>query len=422
LSLIEAIGAREILDSRGNPTIEVEIALDDGSFGRAAVPSGASTGAFEAHESRDGGDRYLGKGVTKAVEAVDELDERLVDFDAVDQRLVDSAMIEIDGTENKSRLGANAILGVSLATARAAAESCDLPLYKYLGGPNAHVLPVPLMNIINGGAHADTGVDIQEFMIAPVGAESFRHALQMGAEVYHNLKKLFNSKGLSTGLGDEGGFAPELENNRAALDIILEAITASGYKPGEDVALALDVASTEFYENGKYNFEGKARTASEMAEYYASLANDYPLVSIEDPLAEEDWAGWTELTAALGEKVQLVGDDLYVTNPKRLQTGIDQKAGNSILVKVNQIGTLTETLDAVELAHRHGMSSIISHRSGETEDTFIADLAVATNSGQIKTGAPARSERVAKYNRLLRIEEELADAAVYAGKSAFPRG
>lgn len=422
MSLIEAIGAREILDSRGNPTVEVEIALDDGSFGRAAVPSGASTGAFEAHESRDGGDRYLGKGVTKAVEAVDELDERLVDFDAVDQRLVDSAMIEIDGTENKARLGANAILGVSLATARAAAESCDLPLYKYLGGPNAHVLPVPLMNIINGGAHADTGVDIQEFMIAPVGAESFRHALQMGVEVYHNLKKLLNSKGLSTGLGDEGGFAPELENNRAALDIILEAITAAGYKPGEDVALALDVASTEFYENGKYNFEGKARSASEMAEYYSALASDYPLVSIEDPLAEEDWAGWTELTAALGEKIQLVGDDLYVTNPKRLQMGIDQKAGNSILVKVNQIGTLTETLDAVELAHRHGMSSIISHRSGETEDTFIADLAVATNSGQIKTGAPARSERVAKYNRLLRIEEELADAAVYAGKSAFTRG
>ena len=422
MSLIEAIGAREILDSRGNPTVEVEIALDDGSFGRAAVPSGASTGAFEAHESRDGGDRYLGKGVTKAVEAVDELDERLVDFDAVDQRLVDSAMIEIDGTENKARLGANAILGVSLATARAAAESCDLPLYKYLGGPNAHVLPVPLMNIINGGAHADTGVDIQEFMIAPVGAESFRHALQMGVEVYHNLKKLLNSKGLSTGLGDEGGFAPELENNRAALDIILEAITAAGYKPGEDVALALDVASTEFYENGKYNFEGKARSASEMAQYYSALANDYPLVSIEDPLAEEDWAGWTELTAALGEKIQLVGDDLYVTNPKRLQMGIDQKAGNSILVKVNQIGTLTETLDAVELAHRHGMSSIISHRSGETEDTFIADLAVATNSGQIKTGAPARSERVAKYNRLLRIEEELADAAVYAGKSAFIRG
>ena len=422
MSLIEAVGAREILDSRGNPTVEVEIALDDGSFGRAAVPSGASTGAFEAHESRDGGDRYLGKGVTKAVEAVEELDERLVDFDAVDQRLVDAAMIEIDGTENKSRLGANAILGVSLANSRAAAESCDLPLYKYLGGPNAHVLPVPLMNIINGGAHADTGVDIQEFMIAPVGAESFRHALQMGAEVYHNLKKLLNSKGLSTGLGDEGGFAPELDNNRAALDVILEAISAAGYKAGQDVSLALDVASTEFFENGKYNFEGKARSASEMATYYSELAGDYPLVSIEDPLAEEDWAGWTELTAALGEKIQLVGDDLYVTNPKRLQMGIDQKAGNSILVKVNQIGTLTETLDAVELAHRHGMTSIISHRSGETEDTFIADLAVATNSGQIKTGAPARSERVAKYNRLLRIEEELADAAVYAGESAFSRG
>ena len=422
MSLIEAIGAREILDSRGNPTIEVEIALNDQSYGTAAVPSGASTGAFEAHESRDGGDRYMGKGVTKAVEAVEELDERLLDFDAVDQRLVDAAMIEIDGTENKARLGANAILGVSLATARAASESCDLPLYKYLGGPNAHVLPVPLMNIINGGAHADTGVDIQEFMIAPVGAESFRHALQMGAEVYHNLKKILDPKGLSTCLGDEGGFAPELENNRAALDIILEAITAAGYKAGEDVALALDVASTEFFENGKYNFEGKARTASEMAEYYASLANDYPLVSIEDPLAEEDWAGWTELTASIGGKIQLVGDDLYVTNPKRLQMGIDQKAGNSILVKVNQIGTLTETLDAVELAHRHGMSSIISHRSGETEDTFIADLAVATNSGQIKTGAPARSERVAKYNRLLRIEEELADAASYAGWAAFRRG
>ena len=422
MSLIEAIGAREILDSRGNPTVEVEVALDDGSFGRAAVPSGASTGAFEAHESRDGGDRYLGKGVTKAVEAVDELDERLVDFDAVDQRLIDSAMIEIDGTENKARLGANAILGVSLATARAASESCDLPLYRYLGGPNAHVLPVPLMNIINGGAHADTGVDIQEFMIAPVGAESFRHALQMGAEVYHNLKEILKDKGLSTGLGDEGGFAPELENNRAALDIILEAISTSGYKPGEDIALALDVASTEFFENDKYNFEGKARTATEMSEYYSSLANDYPLVSIEDPLAEDDWSGWAELTASLGGKIQLVGDDLYVTNPKRLQMGIDQKAGNSILVKVNQIGTLTETLDSVELAHRHGMSSIISHRSGETEDTFIADLAVATNSGQIKTGAPARSERVAKYNRLLRIEEELADAASYAGWGAFGRG
>ncbi len=422
MSLIEAIGAREILDSRGNPTIEVEIALDDQSYGTAAVPSGASTGAFEAHESRDGGDRYMGKGVTKAVEAVEELDERLLDFDAVDQRLVDAAMIEIDGTENKSRLGANAILGVSLACARAAADSCDLPLYKYLGGPNAHVLPVPLMNIINGGAHADTGVDIQEFMIAPVGAESFRHALQMGAEVYHNLKKLLNEKGLSTGLGDEGGFAPELENNRAALDIILEAIKKAGYKPGEDIALALDVASSEFYENGKYNFEGSQRSAADMTSYYAELAKDYPLVSIEDALDEEDWEGWTALTAELGSKIQLVGDDLYVTNPKRLQKGIDTGAGNSILVKVNQIGTLTETLDAVELAHKNGMTSIISHRSGETEDTFIADLAVATNSGQIKTGAPARSERVAKYNRLLRIEEELADAAVYAGHSAFRLG
>jgi len=422
LSLIEAIGAREILDSRGNPTIEVEIALDDQSYGTAAVPSGASTGAFEAHESRDGGDRYMGKGVTKAVEAVEELDSRLLDFDAVDQRLVDAAMIEIDGTENKSRLGANAILGVSLACARAAADSCDLPLYKYLGGPNAHVLPVPLMNIINGGAHADTGVDIQEFMIAPVGAESFRHALQMGAEVYHNLKKLLNEKGLSTGLGDEGGFAPELEHNRAVLDIILEAIQKAGYKPGQDIALALDVASSEFYENGKYNFEGSQKSAAEMTSYYAEIAKDYPLVSIEDALDEEDWEGWTALTSELGSKIQLVGDDLYVTNPKRLQKGIDNGAGNSILVKVNQIGTLTETLDAVELAHKNGMTSIISHRSGETEDTFIADLAVATNSGQIKTGAPARSERVAKYNRLLRIEEELADAAVYAGHSAFRLG
>ena len=422
MSLIEAIGAREILDSRGNPTIEVEIALNDQSYGTAAVPSGASTGAFEAHESRDGGDRYMGKGVTKAVEAVEELDERLLDFDAVDQRLVDAAMIEIDGTENKSRLGANAVLGVSLACARAAADSCDLPLYKYLGGPNAHVLPVPLMNIINGGAHADTGVDIQEFMIAPVGAESFRHALQMGAEVYHNLKKLLNEKGLSTGLGDEGGFAPELENNRAALDIILEAIQKAGYKPGEDIALALDVASSEFYENGKYNFEGSQKSAADMTSYYAELAKDYPLVSIEDALDEEDWEGWSALTSELGSKIQLVGDDLYVTNPKRLQKGIDTGAGNSILVKVNQIGTLTETLDAVQLAHKNGMSSIISHRSGETEDTFIADLAVATNSGQIKTGAPARSERVAKYNRLLRIEDELADAAVYAGHSAFRIG
>lgn len=423
MSLIEAIGAREILDSRGNPTIEVEVVLDDGGFGRAAVPSGASTGAFEAHESRDNDkDRYLGKGVTKAVAAViDELDTKLVDFDGVDQRLVDLAMIELDGTENKSRLGANAILGVSLAVARAGADSCDLPLYKYLGGPNAHTLPVPLMNIINGGAHADTGVDIQEFMIVPLGASTFSEALQWGVEVYHSLKKLLSEKGLSTGLGDEGGFAPELENNAAALDLILEAITASGFQPGRDIALALDVASTEFFENGSYQFEGSAKTAAEMIEYYRNLVDNYPLVSIEDPLAEDDWEGWTKMTAELGDRVQLVGDDLYVTNPKRLQMGIELLAGNSILVKVNQIGTLTETLDAVSLAQSNNMKAIISHRSGETEDTFIADLAVATNAGQIKTGAPARSERVAKYNQLLRIEEELSEAAVYAGRSAFPR-
>lgn len=423
MSLIEAIGAREILDSRGNPTIEVEVVLDDGGFGRAAVPSGASTGAFEAHESRDNDkDRYLGKGVTKAVAAViDELDTKLVDFDGVDQRLVDLAMIELDGTENKSRLGANAILGVSLAVARAGADSCDLPLYKYLGGPNAHTLPVPLMNIINGGAHADTGVDIQEFMIVPLGAKTFSEALQWGVEVYHSLKKLLSEKGLSTGLGDEGGFAPELENNAAALDLILEAITTAGFQPGRDIALALDVASTEFFENGSYQFEGSAKTAAEMIEYYRNLVDNYPLVSIEDPLAEDDWEGWTKMTAELGDRVQLVGDDLYVTNPKRLQMGIDLLAGNSILVKVNQIGTLTETLDAVSLAQNNNMKAIISHRSGETEDTFIADLAVATNAGQIKTGAPARSERVAKYNQLLRIEEELSEAAVYAGRSAFPR-
>lgn len=423
MSLIEAIGAREILDSRGNPTIEVEVVLDDGGFGRAAVPSGASTGAFEAHESRDNDkDRYLGKGVTKAVAAViDELDTKLVDFDGVDQRLVDLAMIELDGTENKSRLGANAILGVSLAVARAGADSCDLPLYKYLGGPNAHTLPVPLMNIINGGAHADTGVDIQEFMIVPLGAKTFSEALQWGVEVYHSLKKLLSEKGLSTGLGDEGGFAPELENNAAALDLILEAITTAGFQPGRDIALALDVASTEFFENGSYQFEGSAKTAAEMIEYYRNLVDIYPLVSIEDPLAEDDWEGWTKMTAELGDRVQLVGDDLYVTNPKRLQMGIDLLAGNSILVKVNQIGTLTETLDAVSLAQNNNMKAIISHRSGETEDTFIADLAVATNAGQIKTGAPARSERVAKYNQLLRIEEELSEAAVYAGRSAFPR-
>ena len=425
MSIISAVGAREILDSRGNPTIEVEVLLTDNSFGRAAVPSGASTGAFEAHESRDGDkSRYLGKGVRNAVAAViEKIDEALTDTDATDQRVVDNLLIDLDGTDNKKKLGANAILGVSLANARAAADSSNLPLYRYLGGPNAHVLPVPLMNIINGGAHADNGVDIQEFMIVPLGAESFSDALRWGAEVYHHLKKLLAEKGLATGLGDEGGFAPDLPNNRAALDLISEAIKLAGYKLGSEIALALDVASTEFFNEstGKYTFEGSERTANEMISYYSELIANYPLVSIEDPLAEDDWAGWAQITADLGDKVQLVGDDLYVTNPARLQKGIDHKAGNAILVKVNQIGTLTETMDAVSLAQRHGMKAIISHRSGETEDTFIADLAVATNAGQIKTGAPARSERVAKYNQLLRIEEELAEAATYAGRDAFPR-
>ena len=425
MSFISAVGAREILDSRGNPTIEVEVLLSDDSFGRAAVPSGASTGAFEAHESRDGDkSRYLGKGVRNAVAAVvEKIDNALTDVDATDQRMVDTTLIDLDGTDNKKKLGANAILGVSLASARAAADSADLPLYRYLGGSNAHVLPVPLMNIINGGAHADNGVDIQEFMIVPLGAETFSDALRWGTEVYHHLKKLLSEKNLATGLGDEGGFAPDLPTNRAALDLISEAIKLAGYQLGKDIALALDVASTEFYSEstGKYTFEGKERTAQEMIAYYADLIANYPLVSIEDPLAEDDWAGWGEITAQLGSKVQLVGDDLYVTNPARLQKGIDHKAGNAILVKVNQIGTLTETMDAVALAQRHGMKAIISHRSGETEDTFIADLAVATNAGQIKTGAPARSERVAKYNQLLRIEEELAEAAKYAGRDAFPR-
>jgi enolase len=425
LSIITAIGAREILDSRGNPTIEVEVLLSDNSFGRAAVPSGASTGAFEAHESRDGDtNRYLGKGVQTAVKAVVEtLDEALLDFDATDQRAVDMELLRIDGTENKAKLGANAILGVSLATSRAAAESVDMPLYRYLGGSNAHVLPVPLMNIINGGAHADNGVEIQEFMIVPLGAESFSEALRWGAEVYHTLKKLLTEKGLATGLGDEGGFAPDLPTNRAALDLISEAIKLAGYKLGTEIALALDVASTEFFDEAtaSYNFEGTKKTAAEMVAYYAELLDNYPLVSIEDPLAEDDWTGWANITKELGEKVQLVGDDLYVTNPARLQKGIDMAAGNAILVKVNQIGTLTETMDAVRLAQTHGMNAIISHRSGETEDTYIADLAVATNAGQIKTGAPARSERVAKYNQLLRIEEDLAESAIYAGRSAFPR-
>jgi enolase len=411
------------LDSRGNPTVEVEVLLEDGTVSRAAVPSGASTGAFEAYELRDGDkDRYQGKGVLKAVDAVlDEIGPEIEGFDAADQRLVDDAMIALDGTDNKKRLGANAILGVSLAVAKAAADSADLPLFRYLGGPNAHVLPVPMMNIINGGAHADTGVDIQEFMVLPIGAETYSEGLRWGVETYHSLKALLKSKGLNTGLGDEGGFAPELENNRAALDLISEAIEKAGFTVGRDIALGLDVASTEFFENGVYRFEGQDRTAAEMSAYYQELAANYPLVSIEDPLAEDDWDGWTHLNAELGAALQLVGDDLFVTNPKRLAEGITKRAANSILVKVNQIGTLTETLDAVSLAQRSGMTAVLSHRSGETEDTTIADLAVATNSGQIKTGAPARSERVAKYNQLLRIEEELGDAAVYAGRSAFPR-
>ncbi len=421
MSLIEAIGAREILDSRGNPTIEVEVLLDDDSFGRAAVPSGASTGAFEAHESRDGDkSRFSGKGVQKAVlRVIGEIDEALVDFDATDQRLVDNALISLDGTETKSNLGANAILGVSLAVAKAAADSSGLPLYRYLGGPNAHTLPVPLMNILNGGAHADNGVDVQEFMIVPIGAPTFSEALRWGTEVYHCLKSLLQSKNLSTGLGDEGGFAPDLPTNRAALELISEAIEKAGYKVGTDIAMALDVAATEFFKDGKYHFEGRAHSAEEMISYYEGLVAAFPLVSIEDPLDENDWDGWAAMTKRLGSKIQLVGDDLFVTNPSRLQMGIDKGTANSILVKVNQIGTLTETLDAVALAQRHDMTAIISHRSGETEDTFIADLAVATNAGQIKTGAPARSERVAKYNQLLRIEEELADAAYYPGARAF---
>jgi enolase len=423
MALIDAIHAREILDSRGNPTVEVEVLLSDGSMGRAAVPSGASTGAFEAVERRDGEKgRYLGKGVSQAVAAVvDTIQPALVGLDATDQRLIDQTMLDLDGTSNKSDLGANSILGVSLAVASAAAESANLPLYKYLGGPNAHVLPVPLMNILNGGSHADSDVDIQEFMVVPLGAATFSEGLRWGVEVYHSLKAVLKEKGLSTGLGDEGGFAPNLPSNRAALDLITEAITRAGYTPGTDIALALDVASSEFYQDGAYQFEGKSLTAAEMSAYYGQLVADFPLVSIEDPLDESDWDGWATLTAELGDKVQLVGDDLFVTNPERLQQGIDAKTANSLLVKVNQIGSLTETLEAVALAQRNGYTTITSHRSGETEDTTIADIAVATNAGQIKTGAPARSERVAKYNQLLRIEEELDDAARYAGRSAFPR-
>ena len=423
MAIIEQVGAREILDSRGNPTVEVEVALDDGTLTRAAVPSGASTGEHEAVELRDGGERYGGKGVEKAVNAVlDEIAPAVIGLDAIEQRAVDQVLLDLDGTPSKSRLGANSLLGVSLAVAKAAAESAGLELFRYLGGPNAHILPVPMMNIINGGAHADSGVDVQEFMIAPIGAPTFKESLRWGAEVYHSLKGVLKAKGLSTGLGDEGGFAPDLAGTKAALDLILEAIEKTGLKPGQDIALALDVAATEFYTAGTgYAFERETKSAEEMSAFYGELVDAYPLVSIEDPLDENDWDGWVALTEAIGDKVQLVGDDLFVTNPERLEDGIVKGAANALLVKVNQIGTLTETLDAVELAHRNGYKTMMSHRSGETEDTTIADLAVAVGSGQIKTGAPARSERVAKYNQLLRIEEALGDAARYSGELAFPR-
>ncbi|MEP7054579.1 MAG: phosphopyruvate hydratase [Actinomycetota bacterium] len=423
MSSIEAIAAREILDSRGNPTIEVEVALEDGTMARAGVPSGASTGAYEALELRDGDKaRYGGKGVRKAVEAVDErIAPELLGYDATDQRLIDQAMLDLDGTPDKSSLGANAILGVSLAVAKAAAESAGLPLFRYLGGPSAHTLPVPMLNILNGGAHADTNVDVQEFMIAPIGAATFSEALRWGAETYHSLKAVLKARGLVTAVGDEGGFAPDLPSNRDAIDLILEAITAAGFTPGRDIAIALDVAATEFHGDGGYRFEGAEQTSAFMENYYAQLVADYPIVSIEDPLSEDDWAGWASMTATLGRTVQIVGDDLFVTNPTRITRGIAENSANALLVKVNQIGSLTETFDAVSMAHRAGYACMMSHRSGETEDTTIADLAVATDCGQIKTGAPARSERVAKYNQLLRIEEELDDAARYAGRAAFPR-
>jgi enolase len=421
--IIEQVGAREILDSRGNPTVEVEVALMDGTFARAAVPSGASTGEHEAVELRDGGERYGGKGVQGAVRAVlDEIGPAVIGLGADEQRLVDQALVDLDGTPDKSRLGANAILGVSLAVAKAAADSADLPLFRYIGGPNAHILPVPMMNILNGGAHADTAVDIQEFMVAPIGAPSFAEALRWGAEVYHALKSVLKKQGLSTGLGDEGGFAPDVAGTTAALDLIGRAIESAGFKLGADVALALDAAANEFYADGTgYTFEGSTRTAEQMTEFYAGLLGSYPLVSLEDPLFEGDWDGWATLTASIGDRVQIVGDDIFVTNPERLEEGIEKGVANALLVKVNQIGTLTETLDAVALAHHSGYRTMISHRSGETEDTTIADLAVAVGSGQIKTGAPARGERVAKYNQLLRIEEALGDAARYAGDLAFPR-
>jgi len=430
---IDVVIAREILDSRGNPTVEVEVALEDGSTGRAAVPSGASTGAFEACELRDGDkSRYLGKGVSKAVANVeDEIAPAILGFDAAEQRLIDQTMIDLDGTPNKERLGANAILGVSLAVAKAAADSAGLPLFRYVGGPNAYVLPVPMMNIINGGSHADSSVDMQEFMIAPIGAETFAEALRKGAEVYHALKGVLKSKGYATGLGDEGGFAPNLPSNRAALELIVEAIEKAGFKAGSDVALAMDVAASEFHGRAlkgsgnpapdEYFVEGQAKSTDDMITYYQGLVEDFPIVSIEDPLGEDEWAEWSAITAALGDKVQIVGDDHYVTNTSRILRGIAEKTANALLVKVNQIGSLTETAEAIEAAHRAGFKTMMSHRSGETEDATIADLAVAFNCGQIKSGAPARTDRVAKYNQLLRIEDELDDAARYAGASAFPR-
>ena len=421
---IERLSARELLDSRGNPTIEVECALFDGSLGRAVVPSGASTGAFEAVELRDGGARYGGKGVQKAVANVaDVIAPALLGRLATQQREIDAVLLDLDGTDDKSKLGANALLGVSLAVAHAAAAASGLGLHAYLGGPNAHLLPVPMMNIVNGGAHADSNVDFQEFMIAPVGAGTFADAARMGVEVYHSLKAVLRSRSLSTGLGDEGGFAPDLPSNDAALDLIVEAITAAGYEPGVDVALAMDVAATEFFTDGEYRLtgEGVSLSSAQMVDLLADLSQRYPIVSIEDGMAEDDWDGWKALTERIGGQCQLVGDDLFVTNVERVQRGIDAGCANSVLVKVNQIGTLTETLDTMQMAHRAGWTCMVSHRSGETEDTTIADLAVATNAGQIKAGAPARSERVAKYNQLLRIEEELGDAARYAGSTAFPR-
>ena len=423
MALISAVYAREILDSRGNPTVEVEVWLDDGSMGRAAVPSGASTGAYEAVELRDGDkERYMGKGVSKAVDNVNDIiAEALIGLDPIRQVEIDNMLIRLDGTPNKGNLGANAILGVSMAVAKAAAASVDVPLYMYLGGVNAKELPVPMMNILNGGAHADNNVDIQEFMAMPVGAPSFSEALRMNTEIYHNLKAVLKERGLSTAIGDEGGFAPNLSSNEEAIEVIVEAIKKAGYKPGEEVAIALDIAASEIYKNGKYHLagEGVVKTSAQMVEYYAALCEKYPIVSIEDGLDEDDWKGWTLLTKKLGDKVQLVGDDLFVTNSERLSRGISDGVANYILIKVNQIGTLTETFTTIEMAKRAGYTCVISHRSGETEDTTLADIAVAVNAGQIKTGAPARTDRVAKYNQLLRIEEDLASAAQYNGKKVF---